>query len=224
MTGLDTPTTQTQAAAEALREMIFEGSLAPGSDHLESELAALLGMSRTPVREAALILQVQGLVTVRPRRGLRVLPVAPEDMREVYAVLTELEALAAEQAAQQAYSTDALATLRAAIDAMDAALVAPDLAAWAQADAAFHRELVRLGGNQRVQQIVDMMNDQVRRAKMVTLQLRTLPTASNEDHRAVLEAIAKGDAKTARACHRQHRERAGEELLGLLQRHKLAQL
>ena len=76
-------------ALSALREMIFSGQLAPGSDHLETELAEQLGMSRTPVREAALMLQAQGLVDVRPRRGIRVRPVEPEGFDDVARSLAE---------------------------------------------------------------------------------------------------------------------------------------
>ena len=78
-------TSNTQRAADEMRRLIFRGDLAAGSDHLETELAERFGMSRTPVREAALILEAQGLVAVRPRRGVRILSVSPDDMAEIYA-------------------------------------------------------------------------------------------------------------------------------------------
>ena len=56
-------------------------------------------MSRTPVREATLMLEAQGLLEVRPRKGVRIPPISPEDMAEIYEVITELESLAAEKAA-----------------------------------------------------------------------------------------------------------------------------
>ena len=120
-------------ALSALRQMIFSGALMPGSDHLETELAERLGMSRTPVREAALMLQAQGLVEVRPRRGIRVLPVSAQDMADIYDILTELESLAAARAAEAAYSKPDLATLAETIRDMDSALAADDLRAWAEA-------------------------------------------------------------------------------------------
>ena len=86
---------QTQRATALLREMIVSNRLPAGSNHLETELADLLGMSRTPVREAAIALGAQGLVEVRPRHGIRVLPISPADMEEIYSILTELESLAA---------------------------------------------------------------------------------------------------------------------------------
>ncbi|MBU0781554.1 MAG: GntR family transcriptional regulator, partial [Alphaproteobacteria bacterium] len=105
----------TQRAVQSLRELIFCGELPAGSDHLEAELAERFGMSRTPVREAALVLESQGLVEMRPRKGIRILPVSADDMREIYDVLTELESFAAQQAALQGYQASDLKKLEAAI-------------------------------------------------------------------------------------------------------------
>lgn len=211
----------TRRAVEDLRGLIFSGDLAPGSDHLESELAERLGMSRTPVREAVLTLSAQGLLEVRPRRGVRVAAISPTDMDEIYEVLTELESLAAARAAEARPDAVALTDLRAALEAMETALAAGDRDAWAEADDAFHTELVRLGGNSRVAGIVATMADQVRRARAMTLHLRPLPVRSNEDHRAVHDAIARGDAPAARARHHAHRTEARAALTGILRDHRL---
>lgn len=220
----DKPLSNAQRALRELRELIFSGELAAGSDHLETELAERLGMSRTPVREAALMLEAQGLLEMRPRKGVRILPVSPEDMREIYDVLTELESLAAERAAQAGHGEADMRPLAAAITDMDRAIAGGDLEAWAGADDRFHAELVRLGGNSRVRAIVGMMRDQVRRARTVTLFIRPLPVQSNEDHRAVYEAIRRGEAETARSRHRAHRMQAREILVGLLEKHRLHRL
>ncbi len=204
--------------------MIFSGELAGGTDHLESELADKLGMSRTPIREAALTLETQGLLELRPRKGVRILPVSPSDMREIYEVLTELESLSAEQAASAGHDEAELQGLSNAIDEMDEAIDAENLEGWAAADDRFHAELVRLGGNSRVQTIFQMMSDQVRRARMTTLYIRPTPTKSNADHRAVYDAIKRGDAETARARHRAHRQDAKNILIELLERHRLNHL
>lgn len=214
----------TQKAVEEMRKMIFRGDLGPGSDHLEVELAERLGMSRTPVREAALTLEAQGLVAVRPRKGVRVLAVSPQDMRDVYDVLTELESLAAENAARHGYSRQDLRPLAESINDMDDALFRDDRQAWAEADETFHRELMRLGQNKRAENIATMMEDQVRRAKQITLHMRPLPSRSNQDHRDVLGAIAAQDPASARRIHRRHREQAREMLLSLLEKHQLRHL
>lgn len=101
----------TQRAVRDLRRMILTGELAAGTDHLETELAEQLGMSRTPVREAALMLESKGLLEMRPRKGVRILPVSPDDMREIYDILTELESLAAERAAEAGFSEQDLQPL-----------------------------------------------------------------------------------------------------------------
>ncbi|MCV3271406.1 GntR family transcriptional regulator [Roseobacter sinensis] len=218
------PLSNAQRALQELREMIFSGQLAAGSNHLESELAALLDMSRTPVREAVLMLEGQGLLELKPRKGVRILPVSPDDMREIYDVLTELESLAAEQAAQRNYDANDLADLGQAIEDMERALAAEDLEGWALADDRFHAELVRLGQNRRIEMIVSMMRDQVRRARATTLFMRPLPLKSNEAHRRVYQAIEQGDADIARAAHRAHRQQSREMLVDLLERHRLRAL
>ncbi len=218
------PLSNTQRAIHELRALIFSGDLSAGSDHLESELAERLGMSRTPVREAALTLEGQGLLEMRPRKGVRILPISTTDMAEIYEVLTELESLAAARAAKLGYDDAALSDLAQAIEDMDAALAAEELEAWAEADDRFHAELVRLGGNSRIKAIAAMMVDQVRRARATTLFMRPLPTQSNEDHRAVYEAIRSGDVETARERHRDHREAAQNIIIGLLEKHRLNRL
>ncbi|MDB6176347.1 GntR family transcriptional regulator [Paracoccus sp. Z330] len=218
------PVSNTERAIAELRRLVFSGELAAGSDHLESELAEMLGMSRTPVREAARTLESQGLLELRARKGVRILSVSPDDMREIYDVLTELESLAAERAAEQGYSANELQDLAAAIADMDHALDQRDLEAWAQADDRFHSELVRLGRNSRVLAITAMLGDQVRRARAVTLFMRPLPIQSNRDHQGVYEAILRGDYTAARNLHRAHRQQARDMILDLLERHRLRQL
>ena len=208
-------------AVDALRALIFAGELPPGSDHLESELAEKLGMSRTPVREATLVLESQGLLEVLPRKGVRISALSADDMREIYEVLTELESLAASLAAEAHYSEQDLSRLKSATLEMEASVEADDREGWASADAAFHDELVRLGGNRRIQTIVSNFNDQVRRARAMTLHMRPMPRKSNEDHRALYEAIARGDAKAAREIHWRHRTEAKDMLINLLNQHGL---
>ena len=224
MTSAAKKLSNTSRAVADLRALIFAGELPAGSDHLESELAVRLGMSRTPVREAALLLESQGLVALRPRKGVRILPVSADDMREIYDVLTELESLAAAKAAERRLSAQAVAPLAASLARMEDALAANRLEDWAEADDAFHLELVRLSGNARLAAIASLMTDQVRRARAMTLHIRPRPDGSNQDHRAVLDAIQAGDAARASDLHRAHRQRAKEMLVALLERHKLSQL
>lgn len=206
----------THRATETIRDMIFRGELEAGSDHLESELAERLGMSRTPVREATLMLEGQGLLRIRPRKGVRIAAQSAQDMDEIYEILTELECVSVQRAARMRPSSTELAALEATLQEMDAALTASDLYAWAEADERFHTELVRLGGNAKILSIVRSVNDQVRNARLSTLHLRPAPTKSAEDHRQVYRAIEDGDAVLAEQVHRAHRDAARKMLVGLL--------
>jgi len=175
---------QTQRAASELRRMIISNELAPGSSHLETELADMLGMSRTPVREATLMLQAQGLVKVRPRRGVQVSSISPDDMEEIYQILTELECLAAERVATSGASAADLQPLREATDRMEASLETGDRESWAMADEDFHARLVDLADSARLKSIISAYNDQVRRARHDAL------------HAAVTHAVERGPSST----------------------------
>ncbi len=209
---------QAKRATALLRDMIISNKLPAGSVHLEAEIAELFGMSRTPVREAAIVLEAQGLLEVRPRRGIRICPIAAEDMEEIYSILTELESLAAWQVARAGAETSDLRDLRALIDAMDRALELENRLAWAETDAEFHRKLVSIAGNRRLEQVVVTFSDQVHRARMITLFLRPAPHRSNADHRRLVDALAAGDAEGAREIHRAHREGAKAMMIGLIRK------
>lgn len=213
------PLSNTQQAVSTLKELILSNQLASGSNHLESQLAELLGMSRTPIREATLILEAQGLVEVKPRHGVRILPISAEDMAEIYDVLTELESLSAELAARRNIPEKEFRFAKQAIENMDIALSQDNLEEWAKADETFHSELVRLGGNTRIAHIFQTYSDQVKRARKITLNLRPKPNQSNDDHRNVLEAIKNGKPKRARKLHRKHRVQAKNMILGLLNKY-----
>jgi len=129
-----------------IRRRILDVAWPPGYQALEQEVASVLDMSRTPVREAMIRLQREGLVEVIPRHGMRVLPVSPSDMRELYQVLTALECMAAELLALRKPTETELIPLIAATTAMDEALKVDDLDAWAVADERFHALLVDLSG------------------------------------------------------------------------------
>ena len=211
-------------AYEQIHRRILDNAWPPGHRALEQEVALALGMSRTPVREALLRLQNEGLVEVIPRHGMRVLPVSPNDMREIYQILTALECMAAELLAQRQPSGKELEPLVAATKAMDKALKAGDLEAWAAADESFHKQLVELAGNRQLQATVMNYWDRAHRARMVTLRLRPKPVNSTREHRALVDRIAAGDADGAAQVFRAHRQRAGRELLAIFEHYRFAQL
>lgn len=207
-----------EKAYRALKELILTNQLPAGSQLLEQEAALRLGMSRTPVREAMVRLEQDGVAEIRPRHGMRVLPVSADDMREIYEVLTSLESTAAELVARRGVSDVELAGLLSAVSDMDAALAIDDLEAWAAADQRFHSLLVELTHNQRLQQIVTQLGEQAHRARMLTLRLRPKPVGSNRDHAMLVDAIAARDAEKARQIHHDHRAKAGQMLVQLLEK------
>jgi DNA-binding GntR family transcriptional regulator len=169
-------------------------------------------------------LQSEGLVEVVPRHGMRVLPVSPVDMREIYEILTALECMAAEILARRKPGDEELAPLVQATQAMDQALAADDLDAWARADEQFHAQLVELAGNRHLQATVMNHWDRAHRARMFTLRLRPKPVNSTREHMALVAHLRAGDAQAAAQENRAHRERAARELLALFEHYKLAQM
>lgn len=207
-----------------IKDEILSNRMPPGFQAPEPEIALRLGMSRTPVREALIRLEAEGLVELIPRRGARVLPVYPEDMHEIYEILTALEPEAAASLAARDLSARDLAPLVEATEDMEKALKARDLDAWAEADDQFHRCLLALHGNRRMAEFLSALSDQAHRARMVTLRLRDLPVRSTAEHREILDCLRKGYAGGARRAFRRHRQRAARELLALLENYRLPQL
>ena len=207
------------AAYEQVRRRILDNVWPPGHRALEQEVALALGMSRTPVREALMRLQQEGLVEVIPRHGMRVLPVSPTDMREIYQILTALECMAAELLAQRKPGDKELKPLVDATKAMDKALKAEDLDAWAAADERFHAHLVELAGNRQLQATVLNYWDRAHRARMFTLRLRPKPVNSTKEHMQMVERLLRrrrrrrrgGDTRPPRA----RQPRAGGDLRAL---------
>lgn len=205
-------------AYAALKQAILANEYAPGHQVSAQELALRFGMSRTPVQEAALRLQQEGLLEILPKRGIRIRAMSPEDISEIYDVLIAIEASASEMIAgmpppRRTAAADALAR---ETDRMEAALAKQDLAEWGAADAAFHRALIDLSGNRRFATIVATVNAQSHRVRMLTVHLRGNLKASVDAHRAIIAAIRAGDGSAAHAAAREHRNHARGESLPLL--------
>jgi DNA-binding GntR family transcriptional regulator len=205
-------------AYKALKDAIRNNVFPPGYQGSEQEIALRLGMSRTPVHEAIIRLQEDGLVRVLSKRGVTVCPLAPEDIREIYEVIIAIEAMAAELlAALPDEERHRVADeLEGATSGMEQALQKDDLLGWAAADDLFHRTLVERCRNSRIRRIAQTVTDQAHRARMVTLKLRSRPTGSIAAHRDIIAAIRKGKAVEAHRHARQHRIGARDELVPLI--------
>ncbi len=215
-------TTRAEDLYHLLKQEIRNNALPPSHQATEPELALHHGVSRTTVREALIRLEADGLVSLVPRRGARVLPIRAEDMREIYAILTALEAEAVGALARRAPSRQVLQPLTDATEQMQDAVSRGALEDWATADDLFHTSLLDLHGNRRLVGIAQALFDQAHRARMATLRLRDIPRQSTQDHQDILDALLDGAAERAQALLRAHRQRAAAELLDILE--KLPQL
>lgn len=209
-------------AYAVLKSMITANQLSIGMYYLERELVDLLGVSRTPLREALVRLEHEGLISIQPRHGIKVLPISAEDMAEIYQVITSLECEAIYALAEKGISHEAHVALEASTHEMELALAQDNLMAWAEADERFHQLLVELCGNKRLKETVMMYWGQSHRVRYFTLNFRDKPTDSTKDHTDVVRAIKAGNAEEASRIHRQHRVKGGSALIGILKKLPIA--
>ena len=202
-----------------VKAAIVEGALPPGLLASEQQIASRLGMSRTPVHQALVRLEQEGWMEVIPRRGVRVAPISPNDMRDIYDALLALEVAAVGRLSLQSSheSETTLLTLEKVCDEADKALERHDLLGWAAADDRFHTLLVDSSGNRHIARLARSVMEQVQRARLLTLKLRPRPSASNADHRSILEAIKTHDSALACDRMRAHRQRGIDVLIPILE-------
>ncbi len=213
-----------ESAYQTMRQRVIDNVWPPGHRALGQELALELGMSRTPVREALVRLLQEGLVEIIARHGMRVLPVSVDKMRDIYAMLAALEAMAAELVVRRNPTKAQLKPLLDAARETERALKADDLDAWAAADERFHRLLVTLSGNQLIIDAVQNCRDRAHRARIVTLRMRPRPAHSTREHMEVVAKIRAGDARGAFDAQRAHRERGDREMLAILEQYRIKAL
>lgn len=208
-----------ERAYRELKFRILEGRLPPGTTLLETEVAALLSMSRTPIREALIKLDEEGLVRVRPRHGVTVRSQSLDDLAEIYEVFSALEVVAARLLARRGLSEAEIERLNGLMAQMERATKRDDIAQWSQLDDNFHSEIVALCGNSRLQTTLRQYWDQQYRARMAIVPLRPRPSQSDEEHRAIVAAIAAGNCDEAGRLHQMHRDRTDQQALELLRLH-----
>ena len=140
------------AATELIREAIIDGRLAPGQRLKEEELARELGISRTPVREALLMLQAEGLVDAVPNRGAVVSSHDAEDLEDLYQLRALLEGHAARRAAMNV-THETIADLWASCERFEG-LADGDVKELVKENLVFHNTIVEASGSKRVAQLV----------------------------------------------------------------------
>jgi DNA-binding GntR family transcriptional regulator len=211
---------RTEAVLGAIKHAILAGELRPGQSLVETELAQLLGVSKTPVREALKTLAGAGLVTMSPYRGATVRAIDPASAAAVY----DLRLLLEPEAVRRAVQADAAPADGMQADGMRAgAAGAPDAGPWVTAQTAlavsgaatdqaqrslanreFHRALYQACGNDLLVKTLDDLRDQT--ALVSALAWEQAPSWQQEaaEHRAILAAARAGAAADAAALLRAH--------------------
>ncbi len=205
-------------AYRAIKAMVLENRVHGGEYLLEEELARSLGMSRTPVREASVQLQNEGLIEIVPRRGIRIVPLTVSDIREIHDIMQWLESQAVSTLAAREDRAPQVARLEAHVTAMRDALASSDITAWARANDRFHTDLVASAGNVRPVRICENLLDQTQRVRTFTLRLREPPNRTTEAHTAMLRAIADGDGERAAAIQVANKQAWLAELMSIVER------
>lgn len=183
-----------ERVAEILREAITTGDLEVGQKLTELELAAQLGTSRAPVREALRQLEQEGLVVSYPYRGTEVLGVSQEEIENVLVpIRVALERFAFDKA-MSVVTDDDIAGLESIIDSMDAAASAGDLARLADDDIRFHEAIVILSGQQHCLQIWRTIQPRVRAYFRRDANYYGDSHAVAEQHRDLIRALRSGDS------------------------------
>ena len=145
-----------------LRQAILTGELKPGERLMEIHLANKLGVSRTPIREAIRKLELEGLVTMIPRRGAEVAQITEKSMNDVLEVRRALDALCVELACERITQED-MGRLKQACEAFEAAVRTRDVKKIARADVELHDIIVQATGNQRLVQLIHNLSEQMYR-------------------------------------------------------------
>ena len=197
------------AVVAAVRTGIIAGELVPDDTYSVYQLADLLGVSRSPVREALLRLAEAGLVQINRNRGFQVLKPQAHDIEEIIDIRLALEPTAARRAAEHA--TDAQrAELLDAFEAMGRAT--GDESRFWLADHALHDRLMRAGGNQRAAAIIERLRATTALLGPPTTTAGRTLAEIRDEHEPIVTAILRRDGVDAETAMRDHLEHTGELL------------
>jgi DNA-binding GntR family transcriptional regulator len=196
-------------AASFVRDQITSRALAPGARVQPEDVAAELGISPTPAREALQSLRSEGFLDLRARRGFTVAQVTGADIRDMYLVQAMVAGELASRAVQRADDDD-LAELARLHEELVSAADAGDLVALEECNHAFHRQINLVGGGGRLSWTVRMLSRWAPRRFYASIPGWAQTTI--EDHDGILKALLARDADQARALMSAHLIKAGDLL------------
>ncbi|GGY42567.1 GntR family transcriptional regulator [Streptomyces omiyaensis] len=179
----------------------------------EGELAQAVGVSRTPVREALLKLEMEGLLKLYPKKGALVLAVSAQEIADVVETRLLVEEFAVRRAVPAPPAL--LARLEELLEEQQRQAGAGDLADVAVTDRCFHAEIVRHAGNQILARLYDQLRDRQLRMGVAVMQAHPDRIAQNiAEHAEILDRLRAGDAEGAAAAVRRHLGRVGALVRG----------
>ncbi len=201
-----------QHVFDNLKQAIIRGNIKPGEWLVESHIAQMLGISRTPVREAIHKLEREQLIERQPRGGFTVLGLSRNDIEETFGIRSVLEGYAARLATVK-HQTEELAVLEEKIDEFQEFLNKEQLDALPGINTEFHDLLYALSKSPRLIHMINALRDQIFRFRQMILKDDKLATISNEDHIQMLKFMRKRDAEGVEKLVRDHILRGQDEVL-----------
>jgi DNA-binding GntR family transcriptional regulator len=190
-------------AYSAIKEAILSLTLKPRTPLVENELARQLGISKTPIRDALVELEREGLVTKIPFKGTYVTEITLKDIREIFQLRAVLEGFAARLAAPL-FSAEELEEMEKTLDAAEAALAQGDIALCNKHRSRFHNFIRNKANNQRLQATIHNLDDQYQRFRPMSYQIKGRPSKSLKEHRKILKALRAQDPLIAEEAMRDH--------------------
>lgn len=186
----------TSVVQAELERMILSGELAPGAKLTEMALAAQLGVSRGPLREAFRMLEEAGLVRTEKNRGVFVRDIPIDEAVEIFDLRAAMEELVGRRLAET-ITTAQLKEIRGLVDAMERLVKAGDVRQYHLLNLQFHERLVEMAGNRKLSAIYRKLIKELSLFRRLNLADGWLMPISASEHRAIVKAIAAGDAEAA---------------------------
>ena len=186
-----------------LRQSILTGELKPGERLMEIHLADKLGVSRTPIREAIRKLELEGLVTMIPRRGAEVAQITEKHLKDVLEVRRALDALTVELACER-ITEEELNQLEEARDQFVKMTRTKDANKIAQADVAFHDIILLASRNDRLMQMIGNLSQQMYRYRLEYVKDDAHYEQLIQEHNMIFDAISRRDGQVGAEAIRSH--------------------
>lgn len=186
-----------------LRQSILKGELKPGERLMEIHLANQLGVSRTPIREAIRMLELDGLVKMIPRKGAQVSNISKEDLKDVLEVRKALDTLAISLACERIDAVG-LINLKKASEAFKESVKTGDFTKIAEADVAFHEVIHVASGNKRLFVMINNLAERLFRYRLEYIKECSDRMELIKEHDEMVKCIELGDKKGAVRIIEQH--------------------